>query len=187
MDVHKTYKVKGPCEKTAAEVLSDIEETFGAFASTDSAVPFTPSGVDVGTLFSWATFSGGPITVGSTVTATDVVAPLLVTGWGPAQTKTASLLVTSVNANGFSLAPQPGAPLTGSINISVVQQAGGDITVSVVVLGNLQGGFFTQMFNGLALSAGGQHPSQRWEGLHGAYPWPGASSSSPARARVGTP
>jgi RHS repeat-associated protein len=154
--VNKTFQANDPCRKSAAQVLGDIELNFGAFANTQSAVPFAPLGVPVGTLASSATFSGGPISVGATITAQEVVTPIVGTTFGPTVTQTAVLLVTAVTANGFTLAPQPGAPLTGSITFKFAQTATGTISASITLLGNPQGGFFTQLFNSMALSSGGR-------------------------------
>ena len=94
--------------------------------------------------------------MGATITAQEVVTPIVGTTFGPTVTQTAVLLVTSVTANGFTLAPQPGAPLTGSITFKFAQTATGTMSASITLLGNPQGGFFTQLFNSMALSSGGR-------------------------------
>jgi RHS repeat-associated protein len=166
--VDKTFQAKDPCNKTAAQVLGDIENNFGAFADTNSAVPFTPLGVPIGTLASSATFTGGPVSAGATITAQDTVTTIIGATILPAVTKTATLLVTSVTPSGFTLAPQPGAPLTGSITFNLSQAAAGSISASITLVGDPQGGFFAALFNSLALSSGGgQVENSIWNNVLG--------------------
>jgi RHS repeat-associated protein len=161
--VDKTFKATDPCKKTAAQVLGDVEQNFGAFANTNSVVEFTPLGVPVGALASTATFTGGPISVGDVITAQDTVTPFVNGTTLPTVTKSATLLVTSVGPNGFTLVPQPGAPLTGSIVFNFAQTTAGSISVSIYLVGDPQGGFFAQLFNSLALgSGGGQVENSIW-------------------------
>jgi hypothetical protein len=106
--VTKSFAAAQPCGKNAAQIQADVEQNFDSFANTNSNVDLSVFGLPVGSILSSATFSGGPLAVGSTILATETILTVVGSNVVPVQ-KTATLLVTLVTNTGFTLAPQPGA------------------------------------------------------------------------------